>query len=149
MYLAAMCLLMLMYPTMLSAVKGDTTLSHSTSTTSGLTYSTTTPSLSEKAQIQMLIVEESLIHDYPPIRALAIARCESGYRADAKNANSSATGVFQFIRSTWLATPSGASGIPPTNWEANVKEAVTLLANGGESHWMADPASHNCWKGFY
>lgn len=35
--------------------------------------------------------------------AIRIAEAESGYRADAKNPNSSATGVFQFLWSTWDA----------------------------------------------
>lgn len=33
--------------------------------------------------------------------ALRIANCESGYKPDAKNPNSSATGIYQFIDSTW------------------------------------------------
>ena len=41
------------------------------------------------------------VYDVNVDDALRIAKCESGFRADAENINGSATGVYQFIRKTW------------------------------------------------
>lgn len=88
------------------------------------------------------IIKQANAQGYPSKRAITIASCESGFNPDAKNKYSTASGVFQFIKSTWLSTESGKAGISPFDYKANIKEAITLLANGGESHWTA---SMSCW----
>lgn len=72
--------------------------------------------------------------------ALNIAKCESGYRYNAKNPSqkSSASGVYQTIRST-----ANAWGIDdPMNADQNIRESVRRIADGQLSHWNA---SRSCW----
>lgn len=64
---------------------------------------------------------------------LAQARLESGLRPNAKARTSSATGLFQFIESTWLATmkrhgPSLGYG-----------DVAASIQQSGNRHYVADP----------
>ncbi|MBS3960354.1 MAG: transglycosylase SLT domain-containing protein [Sandarakinorhabdus sp.] len=64
------------------------------------------------------------------------ARLESSFRPDARAATSSATGLFQFIESTWLSTlrkHGAAHGIHPANRE----EALQLRRNPAVASLMA------------
>ncbi len=63
------------------------------------------------------------------------ARVESGFRADAKAATSSASGLFQFTRQTWLATLKHHGAAHGYGWAA---EAISASADG--SHAVTDPA---------
>lgn len=73
--------------------------------------------------------------------AMRVMACESGGNPYAKNPNSSASGVFQFIRSTWdwvapqLGYGTHASGavFDPV---ANIHAASWLFYNGGSQHWV-------------
>lgn len=74
---------------------------------------------------------------------LAIARCESGFNANAKNRNSSASGVFQWLSSSWRNQPASQNGaVSVFNADANVSAAVWLIAHGKTSGWNA---SKSCW----
>ncbi len=72
--------------------------------------------------------------------ALRIIACESGGNPAAKNRRSSATGLFQFLRSTWnwvseeTGAPRFRDGGPQRPWW-NVRNAAWLLDNGGPGHW--------------
>ncbi len=72
--------------------------------------------------------------------ALRIIACESGGDPAAKNRRSSATGLFQFLRSTWnwvseeTGAPRYRDGGPLLPWW-NVRNAAWLLDNGGPAHW--------------
>lgn len=72
-----------------------------------------------------------------------IAKCESGYRSNAKNRTSTASGVFQFIRGTWNGTIEGRAGLSPFNAEANVRAAARKISEGGLRAWNA---SKHCWS---
>jgi len=66
---------------------------------------------------------------------LAQARLESGLRPNAKARTSSATGLFQFIESTWLSTmkrhgPSLGLG-----------DVAASIQRSGNSHYVADPTT--------
>jgi hypothetical protein len=63
------------------------------------------------------------------------ARVESGFRADAKAATSSASGLFQFTRQTWLATMKEHGAAHGYGWAA---EAINADDDG--SYSVADPA---------
>lgn len=65
--------------------------------------------------------------------ALAVARCESGYNPGAYNP-SGASGIFQFLPSTWAETPF-ASYSPFNAW-ANVQAAVWLYQHDGPGQWQ-------------
>lgn len=75
--------------------------------------------------------------------ARRIARCESGLNPHAENPRSSASGLFQFIDSTWrsvtgLAPPASAYSVG-----TQVNAFYDLWDNGrGARHWS--PSRH-CW----
>ncbi len=81
-------------------------------------------------------------------RFARIAWCESGLNADARNSRSSATGLFQFLASTWVwVADAGApyAHLDRTNARANAFTAAWLMARsalGGLGHWSA---SRSCW----
>jgi hypothetical protein len=80
------------------------------------------------------------IHYELPLR---IAKCESGYNQFSKNRSSTASGVFQYLRSTWSNTQAGKKGISVFDAEANIKMAVSHIATHGTSPWNS---SIHCWK---
>ena len=64
------------------------------------------------------------------------AKLESGFNPDAKARTSSATGLFQFIDQTWLATVKKHGSGHGLGWAAN---AITQGADG--RYRVADPAA--------
>ncbi|MGH2516928.1 MAG: transglycosylase family protein [Ktedonobacterales bacterium] len=71
--------------------------------------------------------------------ALAVAACESGYNPGAYNASSGASGVFQFLRSTWATT--SYAGYSPFNAWANIHAAYQVFQRDGYSwrEWSCQP----------
>ncbi len=71
--------------------------------------------------------------------ALNVARCESGFNPNAKNPNSTASGVFQFLTSTWATT--SYAGSSPFNASANIHAAYQVFARDGYSwrEWQCQP----------
>jgi hypothetical protein len=66
--------------------------------------------------------------------ALRVAKCESNYNPYAVNKASGASGLFQFLPSTWAFTPEHASSVfDPT---ANAQAAEWLYARDGPSQWQ-------------
>ena len=81
-----------------------------------------------------------------PDLALAIARCESGLQITAKNPNSSAGSIFQFINSTWKSTTNKMgwiSGADKYDGHLNIVAGIWLLKKEGVAHWEA---SRKCWE---
>lgn len=78
--------------------------------------------------------------------AVAIAKCESGLDQGAKNPNSSASGIFQFIRGTFEGTRI-AMGLPKEvdvfDESINIKMGIWLLKREGTRPWVS---SAHCWK---
>lgn len=72
-------------------------------------------------------------------QALAVAACESGYNPSAVNPYSGASGVFQFLRSTWATT--SYAGYSPFNAWANVNAAHQVFVRDGYSwrEWTCQP----------
>lgn len=71
--------------------------------------------------------------------ALRVMGCESGGNPNAKNPNSSASGLFQMLKMWW----NGEWYFDPFDPEQNVIHAAKLWGNGsGISHWNA---SRHCW----
>jgi len=72
-------------------------------------------------------------------QALAVASCESGFNPGAKNPSSSASGVFQFLSSTWATT--SYAGYSPFNAWANVQAAYQVFQRDGYSwrEWVCQP----------
>lgn len=75
-----------------------------------------------------------------------IVACESGWRSDAKNNQSTASGYFQFIFNTWYSTISRLGWVnttSPFDGERNLEAGIYLLSEGEISHWSS---SYNCWR---
>lgn len=75
-----------------------------------------------------------------------IAWCESNYYQYAKNASSSAEGVFQFIDGTWMYTMELMNLATTTDRKMeiplSIEAGVFLLSEEGSYHWNA---SKHCW----
>jgi peptidoglycan hydrolase CwlO-like protein len=66
--------------------------------------------------------------------ALAIARCESNYNPYAVNRSSGASGLFQFLPSTWAGSPYASQSVfDPV---ANAKAAEWLYNRSGAGQWQ-------------
>jgi hypothetical protein len=66
--------------------------------------------------------------------ALRIAKCESGYNPNAVNRSSGASGLFQFLPSTWAALPwHGSSPFDPV---ANAQAAAYYYQHSGPGPWV-------------
>jgi Transglycosylase SLT domain len=65
--------------------------------------------------------------------ALRVAKCESNYNPYAVNRSSGASGLFQFLPSTWAGTPQRAQSVfDPV---ANAQAAAWLYQRYGPSQW--------------
>jgi hypothetical protein len=65
--------------------------------------------------------------------ALRVAYCESRYHPNSVNSDSGATGLFQFMASTWSGTPwANQSRLDPV---ANAQAAAWLYATYGPGRW--------------
>lgn len=69
---------------------------------------------------------------------LRVAKCESGFNPNAYNASSGASGLFQFLPSTWAANSvragyGGASSFDPV---ANANTAAMMFRNGQAGQWV-------------
>lgn len=74
-------------------------------------------------------------------RFLRIMQCESGGDPDAKNPNSSASGLMQHLTRFWddRSTRAGYSGADVFDPEANIYTSAWLAltaAEGGWQHWV-------------
>jgi soluble lytic murein transglycosylase-like protein len=63
-----------------------------------------------------------------------VAACESGGSATAQNA-SGATGLFQFMPSTFASTPQGQSGASITDPVASAQAAAWMYSQGQTGQW--------------
>jgi len=92
---------------------------------------------SSKAQSAEVVdaIEYGISMGLPPAWAWRVSRCESGWYAGAYNRSSGASGLFQFIPSTWRATPQGRAGLSPFDPYANAEAAAWLYRVGGPRHW--------------
>ncbi len=66
--------------------------------------------------------------------ALRVAKCESGYNPYAVNRATGAAGLFQFLPSTWAATPEHSQS--PFDPVANANAAEWLYARDGPGQWQ-------------
>jgi peptidoglycan hydrolase CwlO-like protein len=73
-------------------------------------------------------------------QAMCVAQLESGFNPNAYNPISGASGVFQFIPSTWasVSKAAGWGGVSVFDAEANVAVAAWAVGQYGWSMWRAD-----------
>jgi Transglycosylase SLT domain len=82
-----------------------------------------------KEEVQALIIKYSREYGINPDVPLCIARLESGFNQFSKNKSSSASGVFQYLTSTFAQTDEGKSGLSVFDADANVKAAIKYMAS--------------------
>ncbi len=69
-----------------------------------------------------------------PSAMIAVARCESSLNPRAVNPTSGASGLFQFMPSTWRTTPyASASIFDPV---ANANAAAWMWSVGRRNEWV-------------
>lgn len=112
---------------------------------SSITSDTLTDSQLEVAR---MIYDKSKDYGLDSGTTMLIAWCESRFRSDAKNPNSTATGVFQFIRGSWQYYGERIYGKEfefksPTNPVDNIDLALTIMSERGYTDWTA---SSHCWN---
>lgn len=90
------------------------------STYPGKTYS--------KDEVEQLIRQYAAIYGIDPQTPVCIAWYESGYNQFSKNRSSTASGVFQYLTSTWKYTDEGKAGLSVFDADANVRAAVKYMA---------------------
>ena len=100
----------------------------------------------EVSSVEEKIVEEATAQDIDPNLALAIIKCESGFKQGAINKSSRAGGYWQFLPSTWKDTLT-RMGLPQNidvfDGRANMLAGLWLLKTDGTRHWLA---SFDCWS---
>jgi soluble lytic murein transglycosylase-like protein len=95
-----------------------------------------------KGEVQDLIRKYSQQYGISSEAPLCIAKHESGFNPNARNKSSSASGVFQYLSSTWEATDEGLRGNSVFSAEANIKAAVKYMGvHRSTKPWVA---SKNC-----
>lgn len=87
--------------------------------------------------IQSIITAAAARWGADPNQLLRVAYCESHYNSNAYNASSGASGLFQFLASTWAANSvragyGGASVFDPV---ANANTAAMMFANQQAGQW--------------
>jgi len=90
------------------------------------------------AQIEDFIIYQSMKQGVDINLALGIAKCESNLNPKAKSKTSSASGVFQFIKSTWNETLRRLyweKGQDVFDAKLNIIAGIFLLKKDGASHW--------------
>jgi soluble lytic murein transglycosylase-like protein len=60
---------------------------------------------------------------------LCIAKLESGFNPNSKNKNSSASGVFQYVSSTWSSTDEGRNGNSVFDAKSNIQAAIKYMSS--------------------
>ncbi len=81
-----------------------------------------------KEEVKALIVDKSILFGINPEVPLCVAYAESGFQQYAKNKVSTASGVMQYIKSTWANTLEGKEGRNVFDAEANITAAVRYMA---------------------
>jgi soluble lytic murein transglycosylase-like protein len=80
-------------------------------------------------------IEYGISLGLPRAWAYRVSWCESRHQPGAYNRSSGASGLYQFIPSTWRTTPQGRAGLSPFDPYANAAAAAWLYRTGGPGHW--------------
>jgi len=80
-------------------------------------------------------IEYGIAQGLPRAWAYRVAWCESRYDPGAYNRWSGASGLYQFLPTTWRNTPQGRAGLSPFDPYANAEAAAWLYRVGGPGHW--------------
>ncbi len=92
------------------------------------------PATSGSGSITDIIVAAANRYGQSPDAMLAVARCESTLDPNAYNASSGASGLFQFLPSTWRTTPYASHDIFDA-W-ASANAAAWMWSVGRRGEWV-------------
>jgi hypothetical protein len=101
----------------------------------GLAASLTPTDSPARAQPGVDAIEYGISLGLPRAWAWRVAWCESRYDPLAYNRRSGAAGLYQFLPSTWRATPQGRAGLSPFDPYANAAAAAWLYRTAGPGQW--------------
>jgi hypothetical protein len=104
---------------------------------------TVSPTAYGDGEVQNIIRAAAAQYNVNADLMLRIAKCESGFNPASKNRHSAASGLFQFMLSTYRNSPSGAAGLSIWDAKANAEAAAFKIANGALRAWNA---SKSCWN---
>jgi hypothetical protein len=92
----------------------------------------------EASEGPLLSPYEYLYAVYPRIarRMDCVIQRESEWKSWAVNRRSGASGLAQFLRTTWLSTPQGRAGASVFDPYANIDGAAWLATNVGWRQWQ-------------
>jgi len=94
-----------------------------------------TPTVANPTAIQQIILDAfARLGAGAQQWALRVAKCESNYNPLAVNRYSGASGLFQFLPSTWAATPQHAQSV--FDAVANAQAAAWLYQRSGPGQWV-------------
>lgn len=80
-------------------------------------------------------IHRASLHRHVPFRTMTgIAWRESRYDPYAKNPSSTASGLFQFLNTTWANTPYASRNVFSAKWNS-LAAAYLMSQPGGMSHW--------------
>lgn len=90
------------------------------------------------ADVPAMIADAAVRWGLDANQMLRVAWCESKYDPRAYNGRSGASGVFQFIPSTWrwASASVGLANASPFDPQANVEAAAWLMKTQGARHWQ-------------
>ena len=85
----------------------------------------------------LLNPRDYLYHQAPDLapRLDCIIAGESGWDPSRQNPRSRASGLAQFLPSTWASTPEGQQGLSPFEPKANIDAAIWLARTKGWTQW--------------
>ena len=108
-----------------------------------LLFSTADPLVNQQLVNEALIRHYSLVYEVNADLMVAIAKAESNLITTAKNPTSSASGLYQWIASSWnsVCKPLGFQDV--FNPKENIECAVITVKNGGLRHWNE---SRSIWQ---
>ncbi len=87
-------------------------------------------------QVKDEIIRQAVSFDLSAKKMLLLADCESDFKWDAENPNSTATGVYQYLIGTWGQTASSKKGISRFDYKANIREAMIDISNEESWRWQ-------------
>lgn len=85
--------------------------------------------------LQLYAYQQAKKAGIDPERFLDLIECESRFDPDAKNPNSSATGILQYLSGTWEETESYHDGFSAYNPYASIREGVKAIKNNKANQW--------------
>jgi uncharacterized protein YraI len=101
-----------------------------------VTYVDPGPRNAQEAEMYAIIYEMADKWGQSRADMLRVAKCESLLDPRAINASSGASGLFQFMPSTFAFTPNGKAGEDIFNARSNADAAGWMWANGMRHHWQ-------------